>query len=128
MIKNKITEVLAMVDPEHYKNFLIGNLSGGQQQRVFLARALITNPQILFLDEPFVGIDHTSQKSISTILAKINNKGTTLVMVTHDLRWVQNEVDLLVCVEKGTVHFHRQTGYVNKKLDNHNHLIYHQHN
>ena len=63
-IKEKTYEVLRIVGMEEYKDTLIGKLSGGQKQRVFIARSLINNPEILFMDEPLVGIDIGSKNSI----------------------------------------------------------------
>ncbi|MFW6036181.1 MAG: metal ABC transporter ATP-binding protein, partial [Halothermotrichaceae bacterium] len=57
----KINKALKLVDMIKYKNRLIGNLSGGQQQRVFIARTLVTDPDIIFLDEPLVGVDAVVQ-------------------------------------------------------------------
>lgn len=78
----KSLETVGMLD---YSNRLIGNLSGGQQQRVFIARALINNPQIIFLDEPTVGIDTKAVDSICCLLGDLNVSGITIVMVTHDI-------------------------------------------
>lgn len=64
---------------------LIGRLSGGQRQKVFLARALVRNPEALFLDEPTTGIDTSSQKEFYDMLLEFNKKNLTIVMVTHNL-------------------------------------------
>lgn len=63
----------------------IGELSGGQQQRVFLARALCQQADIFFLDEPFVGIDITTEEKIVQILKRLATEGKTLLVVHHDL-------------------------------------------
>ena len=69
-----------------YKHRQIGYLSGGQQQRVFIAKALISNPRIIFLDEPTTGIDIRAVDSICCLLGDLNkNSGITIVMVTHDI-------------------------------------------
>ncbi len=60
-------------------------LSGGQQQRVCIARALITRPKIVFADEPTGNLDSDTAEQISDLLEKIVSKGTTLIMVTHDI-------------------------------------------
>ncbi|MDK2822933.1 MAG: zinc transport system ATP-binding protein [Clostridia bacterium] len=119
-IQKKIERALSLVDLLSYKKSLIGNLSGGQQQRVFLARTLITEPEILILDEPFVGIDQTSIKLIFNTLKELNDRGTTIIMITHDLRWLKEEIDLLVCVEKGSIHLHCPVNFKN-------HVMYHNH-
>ncbi|MGI6227486.1 MAG: metal ABC transporter ATP-binding protein [Peptococcales bacterium] len=102
-IKVQVHEVLTLVGLEHYRKRLIGNLSGGQQQRVFLARTLVTQPEILILDEPFVGIDENSQKSIAQILSTLRQKGTTIIFVSHDLRWLKNDTDVILAVNEGKI-------------------------
>lgn len=66
----------------------IGQLSGGQQQRVFLARALCQDPDVYFLDEPFVGVDITTEEKIIELLKTLSEKGKTLLVVHHDLSTV----------------------------------------
>ena len=70
-------------------NRQIGALSGGQQQRVFLARALCQQTDLLFLDEPFVGVDMTTEEKIIQILKEQASEGKTLLVVHHDLSTVQ---------------------------------------
>ena len=74
---------------ESFKDRQIGELSGGQQQRVFLARALAQQTEILFLDEPFVGIDVSSEETIIHILKELRNEGKTVLVVHHDLEQVK---------------------------------------
>ncbi|MFZ5988209.1 MAG: metal ABC transporter ATP-binding protein [Bacillota bacterium] len=81
-----VYNTLKMVGMEDYKNKLIGNLSGGQQQRVFIARVLVNNPEILFLDEPTVGIDAEAEGALYCLLGKLNRElGITIVMISHDI-------------------------------------------
>ncbi len=84
--KRKVFEALKTVGMEGYSKRLIGLLSGGQQQRVFIAKALVNDPQIIFLDEPTVGIDVKAVDSICCLLGDLNKKfGITIIMVTHDI-------------------------------------------
>jgi len=102
-IKQQVQKALDLVGLKDCRKTLIGNLSGGQQQRVFLARTLITNPEILVLDEPFIGIDEKSQQSIAKILALLHHQGTTIIFVSHDLRWLEADTDLIVSVNEGKI-------------------------
>jgi len=79
-------------------NRQIGELSGGQQQRVFIARALCQQADIFFLDEPFVGVDITTEEKIISILKELASQNKTLLVVHHDLSSVEeyfNKVILL---------------------------------
>jgi len=71
----------------------IGELSGGQQQKLFLARALVQQPDVFFLDEPFAGIDLAAEKDIVQLLKQLKNQGKTIVVVHHDLPTVSEYFD-----------------------------------
>ncbi len=77
-------EVIKMVGMEAYKDKLIGHLSGGQQQKVFIARALISKPKLLLMDEPTAGVDSQSVASIMEIVSDLNKQGITIIMTNHD--------------------------------------------
>jgi len=76
-----------------FKNRQISQLSGGQQQRIFLARALVQNASIYFMDEPFQGVDATTEKAIIEILKDLRKSGKTVVVVHHDLQTVPEYFD-----------------------------------
>ncbi len=79
----------------------IGRLSGGQQQRAFIARALVTSPRILFLDEPTTGVDAGTQDSFYEMLDRLNrNEGLTIVLVTHDIGIVNKHVTSVACLNQ----------------------------
>ncbi|HEX6270353.1 MAG TPA: metal ABC transporter ATP-binding protein [Anaerolineales bacterium] len=71
----------------------ISQLSGGQQQRVFLARALVQDAQLYFMDEPFQGVDATTERAIVTLLQELRSEGKTVVVVHHDLQTVPEYFD-----------------------------------
>ena len=71
----------------------ISQLSGGQQQRVFLARALVQDAQLYFMDEPFQGVDATTERAIVTLLQELRSVGKTVVVVHHDLQTVPEYFD-----------------------------------
>lgn len=81
----------------------IGELSGGQQQRVFLARALCQEAEIFLLDEPFVGVDVTTEERIIEILRNLAEKGKTLLVVHHDLSSVQTYFDKVIMLNQRLV-------------------------
>ncbi|MEO6457531.1 MAG: metal ABC transporter ATP-binding protein [Chloroflexia bacterium] len=81
---------VGMVD---YATRQISQLSGGQQQRVFLARALVQDAQIYLMDEPFQGVDATTERAIVTLLQELRGAGRTVLVVHHDLQTVPDYFD-----------------------------------
>lgn len=86
-------EAMKQVDMLDFKNRQISQLSGGQQQRVFLARALAQKADIYFMDEPFQGVDATTEIAIINILKQLREEGKTVVVVHHDLHTVPEYFD-----------------------------------
>ena len=78
----------------------IRDLSGGQQQRVFLARAMISNPDLLVLDEPTVGLDIKTAENILVLLAELNRQGMTILLTTHDLNAAAAHLPWVVCINR----------------------------
>ncbi|MFS0861578.1 metal ABC transporter ATP-binding protein [Fredinandcohnia sp. 179-A 10B2 NHS] len=104
--RKKIENALQSVGMEDFLNRNIGELSGGQQQRVFIARALVSEPELLILDEPTVGVDAGTVQTFYNILEDINkNKGITLILVTHDVGTISEKVTHVACLNKH-MHFH----------------------
>lgn len=104
--RKKVLEVLEAVGMLAYKDRNIGDLSGGQQQRVFIARALVSEPQLLILDEPTVGVDSKHVHQFYELLEELNKKlGITLILVTHDVGTVTDKVTHVACLNK-VLHFH----------------------
>ena len=91
--KKAALEALEKVGMLEFKNRQINQLSGGQQQRIFLARALVQNSLIYFMDEPFQGVDATTEKAIINILKELRKTGKTVVVVHHDLQTVPDYFD-----------------------------------
>jgi manganese/zinc/iron transport system ATP- binding protein len=71
----------------------ISQLSGGQQQRVFLARALVQDAQVYFMDEPFQGVDATTERAIVSLLQELRQAGKTVVVIHHDLQTIPEYFD-----------------------------------
>ena len=98
--KEMVTECLKKVKMEDFAKRQIGNLSGGQLQRVFIARALAQEADVIFLDEPFVGIDMVSEKLIVDLLKELRDEGKTIVIVHHDLHKTKEYFDNLIIIDK----------------------------
>lgn len=86
-------EALEKVSMEAFADRQISQLSGGQQQRVFLARALVQDADIYLMDEPFQGVDATTEKAIVNVLRELKARGRTVVVVHHDLDTVPEYFD-----------------------------------
>jgi len=86
-------EALDKVGMKAYAERQISQLSGGQQQRVFLARALVQDAQLYFMDEPFQGVDATTERAIVTLLQELRSAGKTVLVVHHDLQTVPEYFD-----------------------------------
>lgn len=95
--KQATQQALEKVDMYEYKNHHINNLSGGQRQRVYIARALVSNPKILLLDEPTANIDKTLQTHFYELLKNLN-KDITIILVTHDIGIISSHVNRVACL------------------------------
>ncbi|MBS4191317.1 metal ABC transporter ATP-binding protein [Bacillus sp. FJAT-49705] len=105
----KVIQAIDSVGLHPFKNRNIGELSGGQQQRVFIARALVSDPKLLILDEPTVGVDAQNVQSFYQMLDSLNKDlGITLLLVTHDIGAISDKVTHVACLNKH-LHFHGKT-------------------
>jgi putative ABC transport system ATP-binding protein len=82
--REKVMRALKSVAMEHREKYLSNQLSGGERQRVAFARALVNEPSVVFADEPTGNLDSVSGNQIMMILQKLNNEGTTVILVTHE--------------------------------------------
>ena len=94
--REKALAALARVGMEDFADRQISQLSGGQQQRVFIARALIQDADVYFLDEPMAGVDATTERAIVNILHSLRDMGKTVIVVHHDLQTVRDYFDWMV--------------------------------
>lgn len=101
---DKVIEALKLLGMENYKDRMIYKLSGGQVQRVFLARTLISKPDLLVLDEPTNGVDRETTDLIYNILYNLNkNENVSIIMVTHDVERISKISNRIFCFEDGTL-------------------------
>ncbi len=101
--KKRAQEALDQVGIGHLAQRQISHLSGGQQQRVFLARALVQDAQIYFMDEPFAAVDAATEQAIIQLLKDLNAQGKTVLCVHHDLATVSRYFDHLVLLNMRVV-------------------------
>ena len=130
----KIIQALELMDIVDLKDNLIGELSGGQQQRVFLARALVSKPSLLVLDEPITALDPQSRDSFFELTKNLNQaQGIAIILITHDTAQIGQYASKLLYLDKRVVFYGRFADFCNSKemtkYFGHfsQHLICHQH-
>lgn len=101
--KEKALEALKKVGMQDYAKRQISQLSGGQQQRVFLARALIQEADLYFMDEPLAGVDAQTERAIMDILKQLREAGKTVLVVHHDLQTVADYFDHVLFLNKSVI-------------------------
>ena len=101
--KQKVLKAIEQVGMLDFKDRQISELSGGQQQRAFIARALVQEADIYLMDEPFQGVDSTTEKSIVDILKKLKSEGKTLIVVHHDLQTVPTYFETVTFIIKSVI-------------------------
>lgn len=94
--RERAMAALARVGMDDFAHRQISQLSGGQQQRVFIARALVQDADVYFLDEPMAGVDATTERAIVKILHALRDAGKTVIVVHHDLQTVRDYFDWMV--------------------------------
>ena len=111
-VKRRIPYVLQLVGLEHKADRYPGQLSGGEQQRVAIARALVNNPNTIIADEPTGNLDPERSLELMSLLVKINELGTTVVVVTHEKDLVDRFGKRVVTIDSGHVINDSVGGYV----------------
>ncbi len=101
--KEAVLRALTAVGLESFAHRQIGELSGGQQQRLFIARALLQEAEVYLLDEPFAGVDITTEKVIISIFDDLRAKGKTLFVVHHDLNSVDQYFDWVILLNTSLI-------------------------
>ncbi|MCA0986840.1 cell division ATP-binding protein FtsE [Guptibacillus algicola] len=103
VIRKRVMDVLGLVNLKNKARFLPDELSGGEQQRVSIARAIVNNPVILLTDEPTGNLDPETAYGIMDLLDEINNRGTTVLMATHNKDIVNSFRKRVIAIEDGLI-------------------------
>lgn len=129
----RIDRALAQVGMNDLKDYRIGRLSGGQQQRVFIARAIVNQPRILFLDEPTTGVDIRTQEIFYEMLDTLNRKEKmTIVLVTHEIGIINKHVSQVACLNQRLVYHGIHSEFCRSQafkdmLEGGHHVVSHRH-
>jgi len=124
----KVSELLEFIGLQNAFNTSLSELSGGQIQRVFLCRALISNPNLLILDEPNTYVDKSFEASLYNLLGDLNHQ-MAILLVSHDVGTISSMVKTIACVNGG-LHYHASNKITNEVLKVYNcpiELISHGH-
>ena len=113
--RQEALDALKRMEIEAFAHSKIGELSGGQRQRLFIARALVTQPKVLLLDEPTASIDAKGQAEFYRLLKELN-KDITILVVSHDLVAISTYVKSVACVNK-RLHYHNQAEITGEMLE-----------
>ena len=104
--KERIDGLLSEVGLFERKDDLVRTYSRGMQQRLSIARGVVHDPEIVFLDEPFTGLDQHAAKMLQKMLSSIHDGGRTVIMVTHDLPRALEMSETVAIISRGTIVFH----------------------
>jgi zinc transport system ATP-binding protein len=132
--RQKVEETLKVFGIYELKDRKIGQLSGGQSQRVFLAKAMVSEPKLLLLDEPTSGVDTASKKDFYNILERLNKEnGITVILSSHDISVITKIANRVLCVNKSQffcgenedfsadTELHKVYGHAVEIVDHHDH-------
>jgi zinc transport system ATP-binding protein len=132
--ETRILKTLEFMDIVHLKDKLVGELSGGQQQRVFLCRALVSDPELLILDEPSTALDPQTREHFFTLAERLNkDKKVTLIIITHDTADIGQYAGKLLYLDKRVIFYGGFADFCqSKEMEKYfgpfsQHLICHQH-
>ena len=129
--REAIRKALLRVEMQGFLKRRLCELSGGQQQRVFIARAIVSEPQVLLLDEPTTGVDVATQERFYDLLGEFNRRGLTIVIVTHDIGIVNKHVKQVACLNRRLVYHGTHEEFCSsprlKEFVGEHHLVIHRH-
>ncbi len=117
-IKEHVNELLDWVGLGEHKNDFPPTLSGGQQQRIAIARAVISQPELLLADEPTGNLDDEIGFRLMGLFEQLNKMGTTIVIATHSTQIIETFSHPCLILQGGTVHTPQKTNFIAKKIKN----------
>jgi len=103
VVKDRSQELLKRVSLYDHRNRIAGVFSGGMKQRLSLAASIISNPKILFMDEPTTGLDPQSRIAMRELTQELNKQGMTIIYTTHDMEEAEKICDRIVIMDKGRI-------------------------
>ncbi|MDI7740533.1 ABC transporter ATP-binding protein [Lysinibacillus fusiformis] len=115
--KKRIKDLLTLVGLEEVAQQKVETFSKGMKQRLQIARGLLNNPEILFLDEPSIGLDPVSARQLRDLLRKLNNQGTTILLTTHYMYEADELCDRIAFINKGKLIEIDTPSNLKKKID-----------
>jgi lipopolysaccharide export system ATP-binding protein len=101
--KARCDDLLQQFDITHIRKSIAGNVSGGERRRMEIARCLVSNPEIILLDEPFAGVDPVTVQSIQAIIRRLRDRGIAILITDHAAREILQLADRCYVIDKGNV-------------------------
>lgn len=111
--KELVNITLKELNIDKIKNKCFKELSGGQRQRVLLARAIVSGKKVLVLDEPVTGLDYNSLKDLYNLIDKLNKKGMTIIMISHDVDKMIEHATHILYIKKDSYSYSKTIDFVN---------------
>ena len=102
-LNRRIEELLKLVDLWEWRKSLVSNFSSGMRQRLNLIRALVHDPEIIFLDEPTVGLDPATARNIRDLITKLNKRGNTIILTTHQMEIAEKLSNRICIIDQGKI-------------------------
>jgi len=110
----RIKDVLDLVGLSDYRNDTVQNFSRGMQQRLSIGRAIIHDPMIMFLDEPFTGLDQQGSEDFTKLILQFRDQGKTLIMASHDLQLGIELCDRAAILKSGKIVYLQNVAHIPK--------------
>ncbi|MDE1177280.1 MAG: ATP-binding cassette domain-containing protein [Edaphobacter sp.] len=102
-MRDRADEVLKLIDAESLRDKLVGHMSAGQQRRIMIGRALVASSQMLLLDEPSNALDISAQRELRSLLRKLAQQGTGIILITHQVSDIIPEIDRILMMKDGRI-------------------------